>query len=111
VPCAEGHADPSQPTAVADNCFDGVDNDGDGLTDFAGGDPDCLLATDLQFEIGLDPDDPGVEIQRSVRLRCLNLGQFSLTFGNIESPVPPGVDPDLTNNSISQDFVFGCEVP
>jgi hypothetical protein len=33
-------------TTGAQACRDGLDNDGDGLVDFAGGDPDCLSAAD-----------------------------------------------------------------
>ncbi len=112
VPCAEGHADPSQPTDVADNCFDGLDNDGDLLIDFAGGDPDCIGAiSDLNFDIELPADGPGIQSDRLIDVRCVALGPFSMTFGNTESPIPPAVDPDLTNNDGSGTFGFDCVIP
>ncbi len=44
--------------ATTPACGDGADNDGDGLTDFAGGDPGCDAATDLgEHAPHLDCDD------------------------------------------------------
>ncbi len=40
-------------------CRDGVDNDGDGLVDFEGGDPDCQSALDPHEEAALDSDFDG----------------------------------------------------
>ncbi len=47
-------------------CDDGLDNDGDGFTDFAGGDPGCVDANDLSendptlpCDDGIDNDDDG----------------------------------------------------
>ena len=106
------HTDPSLPTTVADNCFDGIDNDGHALVDFAGGDPDCIAPiSDLQFTIPLLADDPGVEIERDVHLRCLVADTFSLTLANTELPVAPAIDSDLTNNENSGTFAFDCVVP
>ena len=49
-------------TLQAPQCNDGIDNDGDGLIDFAGGDPGCRDAT-RRFEVprcqdGLDNNAP-----------------------------------------------------
>jgi spore coat protein A len=51
---------------IEDECDDGVDNDGDGFTDFAGGDPGCASAADfletspaLACDDGLDNDGDG----------------------------------------------------
>ncbi|MGH0028196.1 MAG: hypothetical protein ACQGVC_00265 [Myxococcota bacterium] len=41
-------------------CRDGVDNDGDGLVDFAGGDPDCASPQDPHEESAFDSDFDGV---------------------------------------------------
>ena len=55
-----------QAVATVPNCGDGIDNDGDGLTDFAGGDPGCDSATDLgergptlACDDGIDNDGDG----------------------------------------------------
>jgi hypothetical protein len=45
------------------DCFDGIDNDGDGFIDFAGGDPGCQFANDqseaAQCSDGIDNDFDG----------------------------------------------------
>ena len=47
-----------QTVATTPACQDGLDNDGDGLTDFAGGDPGCDSAGDLgEHAVGLPCDD------------------------------------------------------
>ncbi|UCE87149.1 MAG: multicopper oxidase domain-containing protein, partial [Deltaproteobacteria bacterium] len=56
-----------QAVALTPACNDGVDNDGDGLVDFAGGDPGCDSATDLgertpsrRCDDGIDNDGDGL---------------------------------------------------
>jgi hypothetical protein len=55
-----------QTVATTPACSDGIDNDGDGATDFAGGDPGCDSATDggehaatLVCDDGIDNDGDG----------------------------------------------------
>ncbi|MBT8461190.1 MAG: multicopper oxidase family protein, partial [Gemmatimonadetes bacterium] len=55
-----------QAVATTPHCGDGLDNDGDGLIDFAGGDPGCHAATDagergprLPCDDGIDNDGDG----------------------------------------------------
>jgi len=50
-----------QAVATVPNCADGVDNDGDGLTDFAGGDPGCDSAADPGERAATLPCDDGID--------------------------------------------------
>lgn len=47
--------------AASPQCADGHDNDGDGLADFAGGDPGCRSATDLTETGGTGECDDGID--------------------------------------------------
>jgi spore coat protein A len=50
-----------QTVAPVEACQDGVDNDGDGFTDFAGGDPGCDSALDLGERAPHLPCDDGID--------------------------------------------------
>ncbi len=125
VPCGEGDTG-GQPSVNGGTCFDGVDNDGDTLIDFAGADPDCLLpVNNIHFQGNLDPDAEIVStFTRALFLRCFPLvgpappWPFSVTFTNQEmavspigNPLLPVFDPDLTNNVGVTTFGFDCVVP
>ena len=65
---------------VAPLCSDGVDNDRDGFTDFAGGDPGCSSATDdsekdvsLACDDGIDNDGDG-----NIDFRAVDFGAAGL---------------------------------
>jgi hypothetical protein len=111
VPCGEGGvaglpwnpgALPNPPGAGVDSCKDGVDNDNDTLIDFA--DPDCVDIYDVHFDIDL-PWCDGQPVGRQVQFHCKEVGDFPVTFQNIEMPL--GADdidlsPDGVENNVSE---------
>lgn len=107
VACAEGDQPWEQPSLGGQNCYDGLDNDGDGLVD--ADDSDCqghvnslsfpTVATN-QFE----------EFSRTLRIRCLEVGSVSWTVG-VGLSVAFLYDSTADDNSASVEFSVVCTEP
>jgi len=61
-------------------CNDGIDNDGDGLTDFAGGDPGCSDANDASEKTASLPCDDGIDndLDGKIDFRAVDFGAADL---------------------------------
>jgi hypothetical protein len=92
-------------SALSASCNDGVDNDGDGFADFAGGDPGCYFAGDASERSPLLPCDDGID----------NDGDGRIDFradasGDLGCAAPSGVREDpQCQDGIDNDGVVGTD--
>ena len=90
-----------QSVATVPHCADGVDNDGDGLIDFAGGDPGCDAATDAGERGPTLPCDDGID----------NDGDATTDFpADLSCSGPSGVT-ELPEPSLALGLVSGGGLP
>lgn len=109
TPCGEGDV-AGQPSLAGETCFDGINNDGDGTTDFA--DPDCHANTGfidrLEFFLDLDVSVAVSDLRRDLSVQCNTAGPFTLIIINQEEPAPPAADPDMSNNDQQTEIDADC---
>lgn len=108
IPCGEGAGVGPASNGADDTCYDGVDNDDDGPTDFE--DSDCQEVRSLLTPASavnpagvIFPPSVQQQMRRNFNVRCLQAGSYNFNISAVLT-LAPGSDPELGNNSTSAIF-------